>query len=347
MSALPNPLHEQMFAQYARPLPGGMADIIGRGVNFFANRRKRRFKLPSQSRPPSPVLPGFSGPNIVGPPPVGDFNPILSGNPPMRFGAPPKQPSMFDFNPILSGRGPGSLNPPMRFGAPPKQPSMFDFNPILSGRGPGTLNPPMRFGPPPGTPPLNPRYEQPYYQHPFPGSPNIGPFDPGPMPSPFGGGPLAPSALRHLYPGGRGFGGANLLGAGMGRGGGGWGRGAFGPPSIGPDGRTRDPAFYDNTMTPHGPRSIERSVPGRGERMQGRWSADNRPPFGWHAEAWDRGHLPQRGGDGQTGKDRFDKWGIISGLLRGAGQNAAQGRMSRANLMRGAIANFLKERYQW
>lgn len=294
---------------------------------------RNRFKLPTPQtyyghagyRPSSPTLSSAGAPNIQLKPPGGDFNPILSG------------------------RGPGTLNPPMRFGAPPP-------DPVLNHT-PGRFRNLWRLGgelmgPPPGSGGgggnadlgFNPGSPN-YYQHPFPTSPGVSPFDPGPFPTPFAGGPLVPYALRGRYPGGRGFGGP-FLGGGLG--GGGWGRGGgvFGPPPYGPDGQIGKPSFYDRSHTPYGPRNIERSVPGRGERMQGPWRADNRPPLGWRAEAWDRGHAPQFG-TGRTGKDRFDRWGLLSGMLRGAGKNAAEGRNSRTNLLRGAIANFLKERYEW
>ena len=329
--------------------PGSPADMMLAQITNSINphtllnawrRRPRsmrsRFRLPTPQtyyghagyRPSSPTLSSAGAPKIT---------PIPKGG----------------FNPILSGRGPGTLNPPMRFGAPPapgKQPSIAHSPSRLAALwalgGPNMGNPPSHtFG---LSPSASSGGDTPYYQHPFPSNPNISPFNPGPMPTPFGGGPLAPSALRHLYPGGRGFGGASLLGMGMGGGGygAGGGRGVFGPPSYGPDGRYRSPEFYDRTRTPQGERTVERSLPGMGERMQGPWSADNRPPLGWRAEAWDRGHAPQFG-TGRTGKDRFDRWGIISGLLRGAGKNAAEGRNSRTNLFRGALANFLKERYEW
>lgn len=310
---------------------------LGGAVDLLARRRRRRntrFVLPTPQtyyghagyRPSDPVLSSAGAPNVLGPPPGAGFNPILSGQPPMRFGAPPTshKPLRLD---VPGGSG---GQPPWFPDASPGKPPNFPGGEFgLPGRGGGGSN---------------------YYQHPFPSNSDYGisPFNPGPMPTPFGGGPLAPSALRHLYPGGRGFGGASLLGMG----GGGYGRGrggggdVFGPPSYGPDGNMRPPSYYDRSHTPWGERTIDRSLPGRGERFQGPWRADNRPPLGWRAEAWDRGHAPQFG-TGRTGKDRFDRWGLLSGLLRGAGKNMAEGRNSRTNLFRGALANFLKERFEW
>ena len=305
----------------------GLGDVVDR-LGRRRRRRNTRFVLPTPQtyfghagyRPSDPVLSSAGAPNVLGPPPGADFNPILSGrNKPLRLGPAPQW--FPDASPGKPPNFPGGA-----WGSHKPKPSTGEFG--LPSRDGGSN----------------------YYQHPFPSNSDysISPFNPGPMPTPFGGGPLAPSALRHLYPGGRGFGGASLLGMG----GGGYGRGrggggdVFGPPSYGPDGNMRPPSYYDRSHTPYGERTIDRSLPGRGERFQGPWGADNRPPLGWRAEAWDRGHAPQFG-TGRTGKDRFDRWGLISGLLRGAGKNMAEGRNSRTNLFRGALANFLKERFEW
>lgn len=186
-----------------------------------------------------------------------------------------------------------------------------------------------------------------------------------------------PAPLAQYYPGG-GIGG--FLGGGMGMGmpmgmgmgmpmGGGFGGGMpegmvpgrgrdyfVGPPSQrrvptpdggvageGPDGYN-DPAFYDRVQTPWGERIVERSLPGRGERMQGRWQADNRPPGGWWQEAIDRGHMPN-----VHRPDRRKPWWqrALSGVLAGVGSNLGQGRWSWANLGRGGIAGFLGRAFGW
>ena len=180
----------------------------------------------------------------------------------------------------------------------------------------------------------------------FPQSPTLTPFAVSSM-------PLAPSVLRHLYPGGTGFGGGGF--GGMFGGGGGAQR--FGPPGKGPranpgppayrDGQMHEEAFWDRTDTPWGRRTVERSWPGMGERMQGRWRADNRPPGGWRAEAWDRGHNTQGRAPVRRGRDQFDTWGLLRGLLQGAGKNLGEGRHSRANIFRGGIAGLLREPYLW
>ena len=185
-----------------------------------------------------------------------------------------------------------------------------------------------------------------YIQPNYPVPPVIPPFSLGMPP--------VPSPLRHLYPNGTGF--PTSGGGGFSPYGGYGGYAGYGPtPHIGPpnrqvnpDGTYRrdDPNFWDNISTPWGRRTVERSVPGYGQRMQGRWRADNRPPFGWVNEMRDRGHRVQYG-DNRTGKKRFDPWGIISGALRGVGKNIGEGRNSGANIGRGIIANLLKERYLW
>ena len=212
------------------------------------------------------------------------------------------------------------------------------------GGGPGAL----------GVPGLDFRNQNQYQSLGFPSNPGITPFAISHM-------PLAPSAIRHLYPGGTGFMGGGFGGLFGGRGfGGGAGRfGAAGqnprtnpgPPTYrrNPDGSvSRGPEeFWDRTTTPWGDRTVERSWPGMGERMQGPWRADNRPPGGWRAEAWDRGHAPQGMGQVRRGRDQFDTWGLLRGILQGAGKNLGEGRWSRANFLRGGIAGLLREPYVW
>ena len=196
---------------------------------------------------------------------------------------------------------------------------------------------------------------------PFDMVPKVEPFNPGPMPMAgprfMGAMPMLPSQMRHLYPGGRGIGGG-WGGGGMG----GSGMHRYGAPGMGPRGNPGPPAygrddqgnrvqmpdeFYQRTQTPWGPRMVERSLPGMGERMQGPWRADNRPPGGWRAEAWDRGHSPQGTGPVRSGRGQFDPWGLMRGLLQGAGKNLGEGRKSRANILRGGIAGLLRDRYVW
>lgn len=205
----------------------------------------------------------------------------------------------------------------------------------------------------------------PYHQFPPPVAPNIYPFDPGPMRQPrmpmTMNMPLVPSVLRHLYPGGTGFGpggagfGYGMGGIGIGGGGGypganlGYGQGRRwhlpGPPAMtrDKDGNpvVRPPMFYDRIQTPYGDKNIERSLPFIGERLQGRWRADNRPPGGWRAEMMDRGHMPIRAGR----KAQWDWREMMAGILRGAGKNMGEGRWSNANVGRGAIAGLLGDMF--
>lgn len=191
--------------------------------------------------------------------------------------------------------------------------------------------------------------------------PKTQPFNVGPLPQvqapQMGGQPMLPWAIRHRYPGGYGG-----YGGGWGRGGG-WNRGygspgqmnegrfPMGPPNyqFNEDGTKYEQPreFWDKIETPYGPRSIDRSLPGMGQRMQGQWRADNRPPGGWWAEARDRGFMPLGGGPVRRGRSQFDGWGLMSGILRGLGRNAAQGRHSRGNIVRGGIAGLLGDRFYY
>ena len=364
------PHHADHFGWNLVPI-GERAKLRAQDINVPTYDKFNNIDYPDTNLPGEVVGPGDAIRHRV--PVVGIPQPGTPGDP--LYGV-PKTPPPFQrkFDPNDPVYNPDGSLADQGSGGSTFNPNDPVYNPDGSLYGGNTQKPNLGMKPAPNPADVaGPPGSGPYMQFERPTAPGVQPFDPGPMREPrmpyTMNMPLVPSVLRHLYPGGTGFGynspwmgpyGAGaMIGPGAGIGGG--GRGGYyggypganrgygqgrqwhlpGPPAteVDKDGNAvvRPPQFYDRIKTPWGDKTVERSLPGIGERMQGRWRADNRPPGGWTREMMDRGHMPIIARD----KARWSWKDAIAGALRGTGKNMGEGRWSNANVGRGAIAGLL------